>query len=229
MSEASISVLVPAYNEENRIGNTIKALKQILIVKQIIVIDDGSKDNTAAIAQQEGAQVIRLAINQGKGKALNIGAAHIRGEFIALIDADLENTALEIKRLIEPVISGKVDMSIAVFPPTFKKGGVGLVKKTAALGLRILTDKDFHAPLSGQRVMTRKLFEDLLPFASGFGVEVGMTIDACLKGYKIIEIPTSMGHNETGRNLAGFLHRGAQLKDVFFTLTMKGWRKWGFY
>jgi len=224
-----ISVLIPAYNEENKITRTIESLYKLKEVKQIIVIDDGSWDNTALVASKAGAQVIKLSANRGKGAALNEGAKYISKDWVALIDADLEETASELKKLIPPVFEGNYDMAIAVFPPAVKKGGVGLVKNLASLGLKIMTKNVFLAPLSGQRLMSKQVFLDLLPLAGGFGVEVGMTIDACLKGYRIVEVFTNMGHAETGRNWEGFLHRGKQFKDVFYTLTKKGWRKWSFF
>lgn len=222
----SITALIPAFNEEKNIGLTISSLQQLTEVKQIIVVDDGSIDNTYQVAQKMGALVIRSEINKGKGHALNIGARYIKEDFIALVDADLRETVVEIQKLFYPVIKGDFDMTIAIFPPALKKGGIGLVKNAAFWGLKLLTRKEFLAPLSGQRVMSKKVFESLVPFASGFGVEVGMTIDALLKGYNVVEVATEMGHVETGRNWSGFLHRGAQFKDVILTLTKKGWQRW---
>jgi len=224
MLNAKVSVIIPAYNEEKKIANTIKALKNIKEIKQIVVIDDCSKDNTGKIAENAGTQVIKLPVNRGKGRALNIGAKYVKENIIALVDADLENTAIEVRKLIKPVVDGQTDLTIAIFPQALKKGGIGLVKNAASFGLKLITKKFFLAPLSGQRVMTRKVFENLLPFSPGFGVEVGMTIDACLKGYRIMEVQTNMRHTETGRNWAGFLHRGRQMKDVCDTLIIKGWR-----
>jgi glycosyltransferase involved in cell wall biosynthesis len=221
-----VTALIPAFNEETNIALTINGLLGIEEIKQIIVIDDGCSDRTAEIATQLGAQVISHPVNKGKGHALNTGAPYVKGDFVALVDADLRETVVEIKKLFFPIINGEWDMAIAVFPPPRKKGGMGLVKGSAYWGLKLLTGQEFRAPLSGQRVMTRQVFNSLLPFASGFGVEVGMTIDALLKGFRLTEVETQMGHGETGRDLSGFLHRGIQFKDVFLTLTKKGWQRW---
>ncbi|MFZ5943415.1 MAG: glycosyltransferase family 2 protein [Bacillota bacterium] len=226
MNNKNISVLIPAFNEEKNIIDTILGLKKIPSIKQIIVIDDGSSDSTSNLCNRLDVEIITLKKNGGKGNALNVGSKYIIGDFIALVDGDLGLSSEELKKLINPVVSGTVDMTIAAFPPASRKGGFGVAKKTAGWGLKFLTREDFKAPLSGQRFMKREVFESLLPFSSGFGVEVGMTLDAILKGYTIREIRTDMGHEETGRNLAGFLHRGRQLKDIFITLTKKGWRKW---
>ena len=69
-------------------------------------------------------------------------------------------------------------------------------------------------PLSGQRAMTKKVLLDVLPLSSGFGLEVGMSIRALRRGYRIVEVDTTMTHAETGRDLQGFLHRGRQFLDV---------------
>jgi len=226
MLNARVTALIPAYNEENNIVLTIKSLQSISEIKQVVVIDDGSTDRTGLISKEMGVEVIGISENKGKGNALNKGACYIKEDLVALVDADLKETAIEIKKLIDPVVSGSYDMAIAIFPPASKKGGVGLVKNAAFWGLKLLTKQEFQAPLSGQRVMSKEVLQNLLPLASGFGVEVGMTIDALVKGYKVLEVSTNMGHAETGRDWAGFLHRGVQLKDVFFTLTKKGWRIW---
>ncbi|KJS87456.1 MAG: hypothetical protein JM58_04220 [Peptococcaceae bacterium BICA1-8] len=226
MTNARVTALIPAYNEEKNIVLTIKTLQTIGEIKQIVVIDDGSTDQTGLISKEMGIEVIRICENKGKGNALNIGASYVKEALVALVDADLKETAIEVQKLIYPVVSGSYDMAIAIFPPASKKGGVGLVKNAAFWGLKILTKQEFKAPLSGQRVMSKEVLQSLLPLASGFGVEVGMTMDALIKGYKILEVSTNMGHAETGRDWAGFLHRGVQLKDVFLTLSKKGWRIW---
>jgi hypothetical protein len=76
-----------------------------------------------------------------------------------------------------------------------------------------------NAPLSGQRAMTREVLQRVTPFHEAYGVELGMSIRALLQGFKILEVATIMRHNETGRNLKGFLHRGKQLLDVLRVIT----------
>ncbi|NLB18101.1 MAG: hypothetical protein GX825_05070 [Syntrophomonadaceae bacterium] len=69
-------------------------------------------------------------------------------------------------------------------------------------------------PLSGQRAMTIEVLEAILPFHSGYGIEIGMTIRAVRNGYRVMEVPVNMSHAETGRDLKGFIHRGRQFLDV---------------
>ena len=85
METRNLSVLIPAYNEAERIVSTITSLKLIPELKEIVVIDDGSNDETGFLAEKAGAKVIRLEKNRGKGAALNI-ANYISGQYVALID-----------------------------------------------------------------------------------------------------------------------------------------------
>lgn len=223
MTQKKVSVLIPAHNEAKYIADTVKAVKQIPDVKEIVVVDDASVDNTVGLAVEAGAVVISLPENLGKGGALNKGLASIDGEIIALVDGDLGATAIEVKKLIEPVLAGKADMTIAKFPKARKKGGFGLVKGLARNGIRLYTGMTVAAPLSGQRVMHRNVIEALGGFESGYGVEVGMTIDVFRKGFRILEVEAKMTHAETGRDLKGFLHRGKQFVHVARVLARRLW------
>ncbi|MFZ5647787.1 MAG: glycosyltransferase family 2 protein [Bacillota bacterium] len=218
MPDNSITVMIPAYNEEDNIRTTVTSAWTISGVKQVIVIDDGSRDRTAEAARKCGAQVIELEANSGKGGALNAGARHVAGEIVLLIDADLGQSASEAEILSHPVISGEADMTVAVFPTGCKKGGFGLVKGLARAGIRHFTGLEMEAPLSGQRAMRRDLLFDLLPLAGGYGVEVDLTVRAGKMGCRIKEVPVNMLHRATGRDLKGFIHRGRQFFHVVSAL-----------
>jgi len=209
-----VSVLIPAHNEEKYIFETIDAIKKIPVINQIVVVDDASADNTAQLAVKAGARVISLPKNMGKGGALNKGLEHITEEVIALIDGDLGSSAIELTKLAAPVLADEADMTVARFPKARKKGGFGLVKGLARKGIKLFTGLEVAAPLSGQRVLKRQVVEALGGFESGYGVEVGMTIDVARKGFRIREVEVDMTHAETGRDLHGFLHRGKQFIDV---------------
>lgn len=209
-----VTVVVPAYNEEERIARTIGAIRTVPAVNRIIVINDGSSDNTSVIARDNGAEVIDLDPNRGKGGAMNAALPSLDGDVIVFLDADLGESASEAGKIIEPVLAGRCDLAIASFPPPTKKGGFGLVKGTAARALRRAGMPDSTAPLSGQRAMTAAALKTVTPFYEAYGVELGMTIKALEWGLRVLEIPTTMSHNETGRDLQGFLHRGRQLWNV---------------
>jgi glycosyltransferase involved in cell wall biosynthesis len=219
----TVTVLIPAYNESASIRSTVEAVKSLDKVAQIIVVNDCSSDNTSELARAAGAEVIDLPKNLGKGGAMNYGLQYVRGDVIALLDGDLGKTAAEAEKLLEPVLSDKADMTIAKFPPAKRKGGFGMVTLLARKGIRWFTGLEVACPLSGQRVITKAILEKLgpAPFESGFGVEVGLTIDLFRMGFRVREIPVQMSHSETGRDLAGFMHRGSQFFFVVLVLAKR--------
>ena len=158
-------------------------------------------------------EVVNLTANVGKGEAINRGVRGVEADVFIFLDADLGDTAREAARILRPVLNGEADLCVARFPPPKKKGGIGMVKRLAAWGIA-REGMIAREPLSGQRAMTSQVLQDILPFHSGFGIEVGMTIRALRRGYRIIEVPVQMSHAETGRNLKGFIHRGRQFLDV---------------
>ncbi|MDH7576242.1 MAG: glycosyltransferase family 2 protein [Bacillota bacterium] len=213
-----LSVLIPAYNEGKVIDKTVSATWQVKGVRQVLVIDDGSQDDTAARAAAAGAEVLRLPLNVGKGGALNQGVPRLTQPVVALLDGDLGESARELEKLAGPVLEERADLTIASFPPAPGVGGFGIVKGLARAGIYLMTGLKLSAPLSGQRVMKKAVLEAVFPFAGGYGVEVAMTVEAARRGFRIMEVPTSMRHRFTGRNWAGFCHRGKQFWHVFWAL-----------
>ena len=209
-----ISVLIPAYNEAKRIGATLAALQSMPVsetISEIIVVDDGSTDDTARIAEEGGADVVLRQKNSGKGAALQAGFDMASGDILLLLDADLGATALHAGILVAPVLSDQADMTIATFPVIpGKGGGMGLVVKLARWGIRKLTGQTMQAPLSGQRAVRREVIVNGGGFATGWGVEVALTVRAMQQGYRVVEVPTDMTHRVTGRTWSAILHRAKQ-------------------
>lgn len=210
-----VTALIPAHNEADSIAATIAAVKTIEDVNTILVIDDASSDDTARIAEDTGARVIRLAHNVGKGAALEYAAKRCEdAEIVLLLDGDLGESAEQAGKLLDPVLAGEADMTIARFPRPTGKAGFGLVKNMAREAIAREGSFDAQAPLSGQRAITRTCLDAIRPFLSGYGVEVGLTIRALRKGYRLLEVETTMTHAATGRDLKGFIHRGKQYIHV---------------
>jgi glycosyltransferase involved in cell wall biosynthesis len=205
-----VSVIIPAYNEAERIAATVRAVRAIPRVDEIIVVDDGSSDNTAKAASLDGARVIRQPQNRGKGEALTAGVAEAKGDVFMFLDADLGETAQNAGALLEPVLKGELDMTIAVLPPAQRKGGAGFVLRAAREGIKRATGFEATAPLSGQRALTREIMNRIGNIESGFGVEVALTIDALKAGARVGEVPIEFRHRETGRDWRSFLHRAKQ-------------------
>jgi glycosyltransferase involved in cell wall biosynthesis len=212
-------VLIPAYNEAERIAATVEAARSLPPVAEDVVIDDGSTDETGSVAERAGARVIRLEQNQGKAAALMAGGKVAEGEFLLLLDADLGATAREAEKLLGPVLSGEFAMSVATFPVVpGRGGGAGIVVRTARGGIQRATGRVMAAPLSGQRCLSRAAWDAAQPLAPGFGVETAMTIAVLRAGLSVVEIETRMDHRVTQNDWRGRLHRLRQLRDVLWAL-----------
>ncbi len=222
-----VSVIIPAWNEAKRIAATLESLHQANRFRrwyhQLLVVDDGSTDETPQAAGRWADVVIRHTANRGKGAALESGWRHSAGSIVVFLDADLGESAAVAHMLLEPVVQQRADMCIAKLPAASRKGGFGLVKGLATTGISKLGGFRPEAPLSGQRAVRREVLESVGSLAGGFGIEVGLTIDALRQGYRVCEAEVPFRHRETGRDWGGFVHRGKQFYAVGMTLMQK-WR-----
>jgi len=213
-----IAVLIPAHDEAERIERTIEAARAIDGVTRVVVIDDGSTDATAELAEGAGARVVRLQRNVGKGAALDAGAKRVEdADVVLLLDADLAETAQQGARLLAPS-HGDADLAIAAFRSHKARPASASSREWLAGHRTHGGGFEAAAPLSGQRALSRHALEAVLPFSTGYGVEVTMTVRALRAGLKIVEVPTTMTHAATGRDIAGFVHRGRQFTHVVIAL-----------
>jgi hypothetical protein len=169
--------------------------------------------------------------NQGKGAAMETGAEAVRlvdqrehrehPRHLLFLDADLGDTAAGAGPLMDPVLAGTADMTIAVFAATVKLGGHGLVVGLSGAGIRRATGWQPKQPLNGQRCLTRAAFEAARPLAPGWGVETALTIDLLRQGLRITEVEVELGHRATGTGLRAQLHRAHQLTDVARALAVR--------
>jgi glycosyltransferase involved in cell wall biosynthesis len=232
MSAGRVLALVPAHNEADRVGDTVRALHKLPEIAEVLVVDDGSSDATAARAIDAGAHCLRLEVNRGKGGALNAGldalTARVRSGAAApaallLADADLGASAERLGALLAPVLDGSADVAIADLPPQPGAGGFGLAMGLARWGIERSTGRRMAEPLSGQRALAWEPVERgvLGPFAPGFGVEVAMTIDALRAGLRVVEVQVDLSHAATGKDWAGIRHRAAQAAAIARQLTRR--------
>lgn len=225
------AVIIPAKNEAGRIAATVTAALALPGVDLVVVVDDGSVDETGRVARAAGARVVRHSRNRGKAAAMESGAEAVRlleddedGDVqrqLLFLDADLGETAREAAALIEPVRDGKADMTIAVFTHRVKLGGHGIVVRLAGDGIHRATGWRPTQPLNGQRCLSRAAFEAARPLAHGFGVETGLTIDLLRKGFRVVEVEVAMAHRATGNDWRSQLHRAKQLRDVALALAAR--------
>jgi hypothetical protein len=221
---ASVAALIPAYNEADVIAATVEAVRGLDDVERVLVIDDGSTDDTATFAREAGAKVLRCEHNNGKGAALKRGVEELEAgappAIVLLLDGDLGSSAREASTLLAPVLNDLADMTVGVLPKPVGSGGFGVVKNLARGAIRDWGGGyDSLAPLSGQRALSWECLQAVLPFAAGYGVEVALTIRALQQNYRVLEVMVDMQHRATGRDLSGFLHRARQYLDVRRTIT----------
>jgi glycosyltransferase involved in cell wall biosynthesis len=215
----AVAVIVAAHDEADRIGATLAALGRGLPGAALWVADDGSGDRTAEAARAAGASVIRSARVIGKGQAMTLAArAALRAhpgrsdDVFVLCDGDLGESAEHLGPLAAAVVRGEAELAVAVFARTVG-GGFGFALAFAGWAIRRRCGLRTRAPISGQRALRRATLEATLPFAAGYGMEVGMTIDAVRDGARVAEIELDLSHRATGRTAAGFAHRARQLVD----------------
>lgn len=233
---SGIAAVIPAMNEAERIAATVASTKLIPGVDLIMVVDDGSSDDTGTAARRAGAEVITHRKNKGKAAAMMTGAFAIRNREISqtppgqtpehrallFIDGDLEDSAVGTAPLAAPVLAGDADMTIAILPAQKRRGGgFGFVVGLAKRGIAELSGFDATQPLSGMRCLSREAFDAALPFAAGWGVETGMTIDVVNAGLRVEEVECDLHHRVTGRDLRAQLHRAAQYRDVARALLVR--------
>ena len=228
-----VAVVVPAKDEAERIATTVASASTIPGVDLVVVVDDGSRDDTGALARDAGAVVVRHPRNRGKAAAMETGAAAVELQdpdgaphALLFVDADLGETARNTAPLVDPVLAGEADMTIAVLPKQATAGGGrGLVVDLARKGIASATGWAATQPLSGMRCLTREAFEAARPLAAGWGVETALTIDLLSAGFRVREVPCDLHHRVTGTDLRAQLHRAAQYRDVARALVRRRLRR----
>ena len=212
-----LAVVVAARNEADRIGETLAALRAALPRAALWVADDASTDGTAEAAMAAGAQVVSRGRPHGKGANAGAAAEAVLSaapapELVLLCDGDLGASAAELSPLVEAVERGECDLAVAAFSRRVG-GGFGVALGFARWAIHRRCGLETGAPISGQRALRTEVLREVLPFARGYGMEIGMTIDAVRAGYRLREYELDLFHRATGRSLAGFAHRARQLVD----------------
>lgn len=206
--DKKISVIIPARNEEKTIAQVIGKVRQNNNVKQIIVVNNNSNDNTAQCAKNAGAEVVECN-EQGKGYAMEAGMQCVKNGIVAFIDADINNYSDNlIEILTNPLINDETDFVKSTFIRT--KGGV--VTEVAVKPLLNILFPDmykFSEPISGM-IAAKKNVLDVLEFEKDYGVDIGILIDVIQNGNRVTEVNIgeieNMSHlsktNETMSNMS---------------------------
>jgi glycosyltransferase involved in cell wall biosynthesis len=211
---ADLAVIVTARNEADRLGATLRALAAAFPTAELWVADDASEDATPHVALHEGARLVQAPRRLGKGGAATLAAEALLREgnpVVVLADADLGESAHELRPLVD--VLADADLVIAAFARRVG-GGFGIAVGSARWAIERAGGRTMTAPISGQRAMRPGVLAQLLPFAAGFGMEAGMTIDALRAGLRVEEVELELEHRATGKTARGFLHRARQARDI---------------
>jgi glycosyltransferase involved in cell wall biosynthesis len=215
--EGGLAAIVAARNEADRVAETVRALREAFPGARVWVADDASEDGTAEVAMAAGAEVVSRGRPHGKGANVSAAAEAALSvaeppRLVLLCDGDLGTSAARLAPLVEAVRRGECDLAVAAFSRRVG-GGFGLAVGFAGWAIHRLCGLKTEAPISGQRAMRTEVLRATLPFAAGYGMEIGMTVDAVRAGYRLREYGLDLEHRATGRDLRGFAHRALQLRD----------------
>jgi glycosyltransferase involved in cell wall biosynthesis len=210
-----IAVVVSAYNEDDRLAETLAAVREAFPRARVLVADDHSEDATPEVATAAGAELVRAPRHMGKGGANTLAVRQLLEgggitRALVLCDGDLGDSARELPRLVEALEREEGDLAVATFARR-AGGGFGIAVGFSRWAIRRRTGLELSAPISGQRALRAQVAPAVLPFAPGFGMETAMTIDAHRAGFRLVEVELPLEHRATGRTLRGFVHRFRQL------------------
>lgn len=192
-SNMTISVIIPAFNEEKTVGHVVKTIKKVKYIDEIIVVDDGSYDKTANEAEKAGAKVIQHVKNRGKGAAIKTGFKNSTGDVVVFLDADIKNlTPNQVDSIIQPILNDEADITKTKF-----KRAAGRVTELTAKPLLnfFFPELKFDQPLSGQFAAKRS-FLNRINLEDDYGVDVGIVLDADVMGLRIKEVDIGQIHHE---------------------------------
>ncbi|MGB9082229.1 MAG: glycosyltransferase family 2 protein [Desulfuromonadaceae bacterium] len=214
-------VLIPAYNEATRIAGVIESIKRVVPENPVLVINDGSRDDTAAVARQAGAIVVTHPFNMGYGVAIQTGYKYARDnnyDYVVQLDADGQHDPACIPDLLAPVMQGKADIAIgsrflgtSYTPPLARRLGMALFRKIVSL----VTGKVCTDTTSGFQVFNRDVIryfsQDLFPVDYP---DADMLIMLHRAGFCMTEVPVRMFENSEGKSM----HSG--FKPIYYMFKM---------
>jgi len=206
-----ISIIIPAYNEAQNLRVLLPEIKKISLTSdnplEIIVVDDGSEDDTERVAREEGVHVLRHPYNMGNGAAIKTGLRNATGDVCVFIDADLQHPPQEISKLIEPL--GEYEMVIGVRRSSAQKLHRRIANRFFNMLASYVTGRKILDLTSGFRAIkteTAKKFIPLLP--NGFSYPTTLTLAFLKTGRGVKFLPVDSNPRNTGRSKISLLQDG---------------------
>jgi glycosyltransferase involved in cell wall biosynthesis len=202
-----LSVLIPVYNEERTLEEVVRRVCAIKIPKEVILVDDGSKDRSREILtrleeeNRGGDPLNRLKVffqplNQGKGAALKTALSHVTGDVVVIQDADLEYDPTDYPQLLEPIEAGLADV---IYGTRFAGGGTHRVlffwhsigNRALTLISNMLTNLNLSDMEVGYKVFRTEVLKGIDLKSKRFGFEPEITIKLAKKRCRFYEVPIS--------------------------------------
>ncbi len=199
-----LSVLIPVFNEEKSVTRLIERVKAVPVDKEIVVVDDCSRDRTAEILRTvDGIRLFTHDRNQGKGAAVRTALAHATGDVAIIQDADLEYSPDDYPALLAPFRSPGVD---AVYGSRFRgRGSFLFLSRLANYLLTFLTNLLFGGCITDMetcyKAIRRPLFQSLNLTASRFDIEPEITVKLLRRGCRIVEVPIQYQARREGKKI----------------------------
>ena len=224
----NIVAIIPAYNEEDALANVINNTLQY--VDKVIVVNDGSKDNTAEVAENAGAELINHPTNLGKGEALKSGFNAISNDsFIITIDGDGQHNPDEIPDLLKPIIDDGADLvngsrymnGPEENTPAYRRVG----QKVLDIATNISAGTKVTDSQSGFRAFSPKAKNCFRFKDTGFGIESEMLVDAAEAGLKIVEVPITVRYDLDGSTKDPITHGVGVLLKITIDKVVRTFKK----
>lgn len=227
VTEMNVSVLIPAHNEASTIAEVVQAsLRSDPRVVEVIVIDDGSRDETSSAARSAGARVVRLEANRGKGVAMREGINEARGDVLVFIDGDGQDDPREISVLLG-ALGPDVDMTIGSrFIGQFGAGAITRVNRLGTQFLTAVVNTLFRARttdcLAGFRAVRRSILDRIDLRADGYDIEVDMLVRILRAGGKVVDVPASRSARPFGSSGLNNVTDGCRILGRILILRLRG-------
>ena len=233
MNTSTVSVVIPAYNEEENIGDlllrTNATLETIGVPYEIIVVDDGSIDETRLMAMKNKATVLTNGINKGKGYTLKKGIQHANGNLLITMDADGSHRPEEIPKLLVPLLNG----ADVVFGSRFiVKAEQDSTKKLHIFGnklfnllIALLTGKRVMDSQTGFRAYKKKIIEEIEITSNGYEVDTELTVKSLKNGYIIHEEPITFERRKDGSSYLNPLRDGIKIFNIIVRASISARKK----
>lgn len=222
-------VIIPAFNEQAAIGEVVE--KSLQYADDVLVVDDGSSDNTCEIAEKAGASLLKHPTNFGKGVSLRDAFAHVEGyDIVVTIDGDGQHNPDEIPKLIEPIIKDNADFvngsrylnGFEENTPAYRRVGQRVldIATNITAGTSVTDSQSGFRAFKGSTISCYK-FRD-----PGFGIESEMIADAAENNLEILEVPITVKYDVENSSTKGPVTHGVGvllkiIKDKFIRMTRR--------